>query len=402
MSVKTPDRQGQIDLTILMPCLNEAETIGTCIRKALESINRNSWSAEVLVADNGSTDGSIEIAKSLGARVVHVPTRGYGAALDHGIANGSGRWVIMGDSDDSYDFSKLEPFVEKLKEGYDIVAGNRFRGGIEPGAMPLLHRYFGNPALSFTGRLFFTRDVGDFYCGLRGFNRERIIALRLKSRGMEFAHEMIVRASLANYKITEVPTTLKPDGRSRPPHLRTWRDGWSTIKFLLMYCPRWLFAYPGIILIGLGIIIATWLFRGASPFIGAVILDFNTFIAACFMVILGVQLLSFGVLSRVYAASAGFLPADTPGYKLTEKFTVDLGALAALILFIIGLLVFGSAFLNWASLGFSSLNDPIVPRLVMTGLTFMVVALQVFFASFFLGVLRIPVDRSVTQLATSG
>ena len=241
-----------VEVTILMPCLNEAKTVGTCIGKAQRFLSQADIFGEVLIADNGSTDGSREIAKKLSARVVEVPDRGYGAALIGGIEAANGRYVIMGDADNSYDFSALMPFIEHLRNGADLVMGNRFKGGIAPGAMPLLHRYLGNPVLSWIGRLFFHLKVGDFHCGLRGFSRERVSALNLRTTGMEFASEMVVCAALAGYRIDEVPTTLSKDGRSRPPHLRTWQDGWRHLSFLLIYCPKWLFFYPGLFLLALG------------------------------------------------------------------------------------------------------------------------------------------------------
>jgi glycosyltransferase involved in cell wall biosynthesis len=237
-----------------MPCLNEAETIGECIEKALRYIRQNNISGEVIVSDNGSTDGSIAIAEKLGARVVHAPEKGYGSALMYGIEAAYGKYVIMGDSDDSYDFSSLNPFIEKLREGYDLVVGNRFKGGISKGAMPFLHKYLGNPVLSFIGKLFFNSSVNDFHCGLRGFRQDIVALLNLRTTGMEFASEMIVKASLFKLRICEVPTTLSVAGRSRPPHLRTWQDGWRHLRFLLIYSPRWLFLYPGILLILSGII----------------------------------------------------------------------------------------------------------------------------------------------------
>src|SRR5262245_42698492 len=253
-AVAARDRTAEeVELSILMPCLNEAETIGACINKATCFLARSNICGEILVADNGSTDGSVQIAQGLGARVVHVASRGYGAALRHGINAARGRFVIMGDSDDSYDFSELHGFVAKLRDGFDLVMGNRFHGGIAPGAMPPLHRYFGNPALSFVGRTFFKMNIGDFYCGLRGFRRDSILQLGLISSGMEFALEMVVRAGLARLKIAEVPTTLSPDGRSRPPHLRTWRDGWRSMRFFLRLSPRWLFLISGIALLMLGL-----------------------------------------------------------------------------------------------------------------------------------------------------
>ncbi|HNZ44276.1 MAG TPA: glycosyltransferase family 2 protein, partial [Bacteroidales bacterium] len=243
-----------MELTILMPCLNESETLAICIQKARSFLQRNGIDGEVLIADNGSTDGSKEIAVSEGARVVDVSDKGYGNALIGGINAAKGKYIIMGDADDSYDFVNMEPFVEKLREGYDLVMGNRFKGGIAEGAMPFLHRYLGNPVLSFIGRLFFNIKTGDFHCGLRGFNADRIKMLKLHTPGMEFASEMVVKSSLFKYKMAEVPTTLKKDGRSHPPHLHTWRDGWRHLVFLLMYSPKWLFLFPGLIILILSII----------------------------------------------------------------------------------------------------------------------------------------------------
>ena len=287
-----------LELTILMPCLNEAETLAICIGKARAFLDRTGISGEVLIADNGSTDGSQAIAVALGARVVPVALKGYGAALLGGIAKARGRFIIMGDADDSYDFAALETFVARLREGADLVMGNRFQGGIESGAMPPLHRYLGNPVLSFIGRLFFRIKTGDFHCGLRGFNADSIRKLQLQTTGMEFASEMVVRGALAGLRIEEVPTTLRPDGRSRPPHLRTWRDGWRHLKFLLMYNPRWLFVIPGLTLFGLGIMLTALLFFGPLRLNSTMELDLNTFFAACFMIVTGTQLVSFGILSR--------------------------------------------------------------------------------------------------------
>ncbi|MGQ3257417.1 MAG: glycosyltransferase family 2 protein, partial [Microbacterium aurantiacum] len=249
-----PAETRDLELTILMPCLNEAETLEVCIRKARGFLERSGIEGEVLISDNGSTDGSQELAARLGARVTHAPRRGYGAALINGIETARGRFIIMGDADDSYDFENLQPFVDRLREGADLVMGNRFAGGIAPGAMPPLHKYLGNPVLSGIGQLFFRPNVGDFHCGLRGFNRDRIAALGLQTTGMEFASEMVVKATLArpNYRIEEVPTTLKKDGRSRPPHLRSWHDGWRHLRFLLIFAPRWLFVYPGLVAFLLG------------------------------------------------------------------------------------------------------------------------------------------------------
>ncbi len=238
----------ELELSIVMPCLNEAKTIGTCIQKAMNFINEHKISGEVIIADNGSTDGSQDIALSHKARLVNVERKGYGNALKSGIEAARGKFIIMGDADDSYDFTSLMPFIEKLREGYDLVVGNRFKGGIKPGAMPLLHRYLGNPILSGLGCLFFNSPCKDFHCGLRAFSKKAVERMQLKTTGMEFASEMVMKASFYNMKVTEVPTILWPDGRDRPAHLRSWRDGWRHLRFMLMLSPRWLFFYPGLLL----------------------------------------------------------------------------------------------------------------------------------------------------------
>ena len=387
----------EIELTILMPCLNEAETIGVCVWKAKRYLAKAGIAGEVLVADNGSTDGSQMIAEGLGARVVKVEERGYGAALQGGIAAARGRYVIMGDADDSYDFTALDGFVDQLRGGADLVMGNRFAGGIEKGAMPVLHRYLGNPVLSFIGRLFFRTGARDFHCGLRGFRADAIRSLALKTTGMEFASEMVVRAALSGLTIAEVPTTLKPDGRSRPPHLKTWRDGWRHLKFLLMYNPRWLFFIPGAALAGLGMALAAALFVGPLQIAGELSLDFNSFVAACFMVVTGTQLITFGALSRRYAARTGMLPATRGADWLVNNITTDRLALAAGATLLCGLLLFGSALLGWASLDFGDLRDPSIPRIVTLGLTLVVIGLQLLFSAFFLGVLDIPLRHGTPE-----
>src|ERR1700677_635997 len=257
-----------LTVTILMPCLNEAETLAFCVRQAVTALRDNNVAGEVLVADNGSTDGSQQIATDEGARVVNVPTRGYGAALIAGIEAARGKYVLMADADASYHFEHLPRFLPKLDEGYDLVMGNRFSGSIEPGAMPPLHRYLGNPVLSSIGRIFFRIPVRDFHCGLRAFRRDPILALNLRTTGMEFASEMVVKSSLAGLRMTEVPTTLSPDGRSRPPHLRSWRDGWRHLRFLLLFSPRWLFFYPGLVTLAVGLALSAALLPGPLPFLG--------------------------------------------------------------------------------------------------------------------------------------
>ncbi|HEY9218257.1 MAG TPA: glycosyltransferase family 2 protein, partial [Phenylobacterium sp.] len=315
---------------------------------------------------------------------------GYGAALLGGIAAAHGRYIIMGDADDSYDFASLDAYVERLRGGADLVMGNRFKGGIEPGAMPFLHKYLGNPVLSFLGRIFFKIPVGDFHCGLRGFSAAAIRRLRLQTTGMEFASEMVVRASINRLRIEEVPTTLRPDGRSRPPHLKTWRDGWRHLKFLLMYSPRWLFFYPGALISGLGLVLAAVLFPGPLQLTDEVGLDLNAFVAACFMIITGVQMITFGVLSRSYAAMTGFLPASRTWRMLIRHVDTEKMALASLALFIAGALTFGSALLVWMRADFGPLTSPAIPRLVISGLALIAVSFQTFFSAFLLGTLAIP------------
>lgn len=382
-----------LELTILMPCLNEAETLAVCIEKAKSYLAKSGVAGEVLIADNGSTDGSQDIAAALGARVVPVPEKGYGAALLGGIEAAHGRYIIMGDADDSYDFSDLGAFVDKLRSGADVVMGNRFKGGIDDNAMPFLHRYLGNPVLSFLGRLFFRLPTGDFHCGLRGFNAERIRALNLNTTGMEFASEMVVRSGLANYRIEEVPTTLKKDGRSRPPHLKTWRDGWRHLKFLLSYNPRWLFFVPGCVLAIAGLILTAALFFGPVTFAGGTQLDVNSYIAGCFMLATGAQLITFGALSRYYAHLTGILPGNRRSDWLVANISPDRLAIQALIVLVAGLTMFAIAFAKWASLDFGQLFDPFVSRLVVLGLTLVVISFQVFFSAFLLGILEIPVRQ---------
>ncbi|TIO34961.1 glycosyltransferase family 2 protein [Mesorhizobium sp.] len=382
-----------LELTILMPCLNEAETLAICIGKAKAFLDKAQISGEVLIADNGSTDGSQQIAAARGARVVQVARKGYGAAILGGIAAARGRFIIMGDADDSYDFGALEAFVSRLRDGADLVMGNRFQGGIESGAMPPLHRYLGNPVLSFVGRLFFGIKTGDFHCGLRGFNTESIRKLDLQTTGMEFASEMVVRGALAGLRIEEVPTTLKPDGRSRPPHLRTWRDGWRHLKFLLVYNPRWMFFIPGTVLCCLGTLFAALLVFGPLRVIDNLSLDLNTFVAACFMVVTGVQLITFGAISRYYAEITGILPRSRHSGWLIRTISTDRLAANAGICFAGGILFFGYAVLRWAHLGFGPLNDSEIPRIVVLGLSLIVISFQAFFSAFLLGVLEIPVTR---------
>ena len=316
-----------MELTVVMPCLNEAETVATCVRKAVGFLHEHDISGEVIVADNGSTDGSQQLATDAGARVVPVSEKGYGNALMGGIVAARGRFVIMGDADDSYDFTNLMPFVESLRDGADLVMGNRFKGGIEPGAMPPLHRYLGNPVLSFVGRLFFGSKIGDFHCGLRGFRRDSVMKLGLQATGMEFASELVVKATLAKQRITEVPTTLAKDGRSRPPHLHTWRDGWRHLRFLLMFSPRWLFFVPGLVVFALGMVIGAVVIP--RPFsIGSVTFDVDTLVAASAMVVIGFQSVLFALFTQVYASAEGFLPEDKRVRHILKTLSLERGLLA--------------------------------------------------------------------------
>ncbi len=375
-----------LELTILMPCLNEAETLGVCIEKAMGFFARSGISGEVLIADNGSSDGSQDIALGLGARVIHVPEKGYGAALIAGIAAAQGRYVIMGDSDDSYDFSKLDPFLAKLRDGFDLVMGNRFKGGIAPGAMPPLHRYLGNPVLSTIGRVFFGGPIRDFHCGLRGFSRVAIAALDLRAPGMEFASEMVVKATMRGLRITEVPTTLSPDGRSRPPHLRSWRDGWRHLRFLLIFCPRWLFFYPGALLFALGAITMAVLLPG-PVMLGLVTLDVHTLLYASGAVVMGFQAMQFWVFARLYGALTGLLP-DPPGLTQTlSRFGLEAALVVAALLLLLGFGLGFFALAQWGAEDFGALSGGKVMRLAIASVTAMLLALQLAFGAFFLALL---------------
>ena len=375
-----------LELTILMPCLNEAETLGVCIEKAMGFFARSGISGEVLIADNGSSDGSQDIALGLGARVIHVPEKGYGAALIAGIAAAQGRYVIMGDSDDSYDFSKLDPFLAKLRDGFDLVMGNRFKGGIAPGAMPPLHRYLGNPVLSTIGRVFFGGPIRDFHCGLRGFSRAAIMALDLRAPGMEFASEMVVKATMRGLRITEVPTTLSPDGRSRPPHLRSWRDGWRHLRFLLIFCPRWLFFYPGALLFALGAITMAVLLPG-PVMLGLVTLDVHTLLYASGAVVMGFQAMQFWVFARLYGALTGLLP-DPPGLTQTlSRFGLEAALVVAALLLLLGFGLGFFALAQWGAEDFGALSGGKVMRLAIASVTAMLLALQLAFGAFFLALL---------------
>jgi glycosyltransferase involved in cell wall biosynthesis len=375
-----------IELSVIMPCLNEAETLESCIVKAKQAMQRANISGEVVIADNGSTDASVAIADRLGARVVNVRSKGYGNALMGGIAVAKGKYVVMGDADDSYDFGHIPRFVEQLRRGADLVMGNRFRGGIQKDAMPALHRYFGNPALTRLGKLFFRSPVGDFYCGLRGFRKDAYERMALRTTGMEFATEMVVKATLLELDITEVPTTLSPDGRSRPPHLRTWRDGWRTLRFFLLYSPRWLFLYPGIVLMLLGSLLGVWLFP-APRTVGGVTFDVHTMVYAAAFVLLGFQAIAFGVFTKFFAISEGLLPPDPTLNRLFRYVTLEVGLAVGALLTTAGLVAAGFAVAGWGGKHFGQLDYSHTMRLVIPSALFLTQGAQTIFASFFMSVL---------------
>lgn len=382
-----PSRQAEpIELSVVMPCLNEAETLEACICKAYEAIRQANVVAEVIVADNGSEDGSIEIAERLGARVVHVKSRGYGNALKGGIGAARGEYILMGDADDSYDFGHLPRFLEKLRDGADLVMGNRFRGGIRKDAMPMLHRYFGNPALSRLGRLFFRSQVGDFYCGLRGFRKDAYKRMGLRTTGMEFATEMVVKATLLHFRIAEVPTTLSPDGRSRSPHLRTWRDGWRTLRFFLLYSPRWLFLYPGLALMLAGTLIGLWLLP-APRTIGRVVFDVHTMLYAAAFVLLGFQSIAFAIFTKFFAISEGLLPADPTIERVCRYVTLETGLALGTFITLAGLSTSLYAVTSWSSVHFGPLDYSHTMRLVIPAALCLMLGVQTIFASFFMSVL---------------
>ena len=393
-----------MELTVVMPCLNEAETVATCVRKAMGFLAESGVSGEVVVADNGSTDGSQRLAQAEGARVVPVSEKGYGNALMGGIQAARGKYIIMGDADDSYDFTNLMPFVDELRKGADLVMGNRFAGGIAPGAMPPLHRYLGNPVLSFIGRLFFRSKIGDFHCGLRGFNRDSVMALSLQATGMEFASELVVKAALAGQHVTEVPTTLAKDGRSRPPHLHTWRDGWRHLRFLLLFSPRWLFFLPGLFLLVAGLVIGAIV--APHPLrVGSVTFDVDTLVGASAMVVIGFQSVLFWLFTQVYAGSEGFLPEEPKVQRLLARLSLERGLILGAAIGVAGLagLIFSLAY--WHGKGFHQLNYEHSLRLMIPSVTALMVSCQVVLGTFFLSILGIrhtrhPATGSASHSAT--
>jgi glycosyltransferase involved in cell wall biosynthesis len=384
-----------IEVSIVMPCLNEAETLASCIRKAQSAIESGALKAEIIVADNGSTDGSPLIAKELGARVVEVDRKGYGSALLGGIAAAQGKFVVMGDADDSYDFTAIEPLIEKLREGNDLVMGNRFSGGIQAGAMTWSHRWVGNPALTQLSHLFFRTPVGDMHCGLRAFRKDAIDSLRLRATGMEFASEMVIKASMRRMKIAEVPVTLSPDGRSRPPHLRTWRDGWRHLRFMLLFSPRWLFLYPGAALLGGGVIVGALLETGPRR-IGSVTFDIHTLLLAGFACLIGFQLVVFAVFTKVFAMEQGFHPPSATYYRWFDYVKLETGLVVGGLMFAAGVLGIVVAVFSWGAVGFGNLDPRLTMREIIPAAVLLTLGVQTVFASFFLSILGMekePAER---------
>ena len=390
---RAPKRQemsaGQtVEISIVMPCLNEAETLATCIQKARRAIAKEGLAAEIIVADNGSTDGSQVIAKELGVRVVSVTRKGYGSALIGGIDTANGEYVIMGDADDSYDFTAIGPMIEKLREGYDLVMGNRFLGGIEAGAMPWSHRWVGNPVLSLISRIFFHTPVGDAHCGLRGFRKDAYERMRLRATGMEFASEMVIKASLKKMRITEVPVTLRPDGRSRPPHLRTWRDGWRHLRFMLLFSPRWLFLYPGLALFAVGVLLSAILL-GGPLYVAGLRLDIHTLLVAGFLALVGYQLVLFAVFTKIFAIRTGFHPPHPVLEAMFRYVTLEVGVAVGALMALTGLIALVVAVASWGAVGFGSLDPSLTMREVIPAVVLLALGTQTVFASFFISILSI-------------
>jgi len=378
---------GEIEVSVVMPCLNEAATVGNCVRKALECFKTNGVVGEVIVADNGSHDNSQEIAEEEGARVVFVSVKGYGEALRVGIGAASGRFVIIGDSDGTYDFSNLGVFINRLRAGCDVVNGNRFLGGIEAGAMPFLHRYLGNPVLSFVARLLFRGEVGDYHCGMRGFTKTSFDALNLKSTGMEFASEHLVKSSLHRFKITEVPVTLAKCPADRHPHLRTWRDGWRHLRFLVLMSPRWLFLYPGLMLIALGLFLSTGVIANFLHF-GHVRLGIHTLLAGVAFISLGFQVVSFAFLARYIGWKNGLMPENAGIASVITRFPLEVGLLISALIGAGGTLAAGWSVAHWAGTDFGNLNPEETMLVFIPSIGAIVVGTQVFFFSSLLGFLE--------------
>lgn len=391
----TPQTQAcDVEFTVLMPCLNERLTLLACIQKAQSFFERAGVRGEVLIADNGSDDGSQDIAIKAGARVVNVPERGYGAALIAGTKAARGRYVVMGDSDDSYDFSQLDTFLEALRHGSELVMGDRFAGGIQPGAMPPLHKYLGNPVLSFLGRVFYRSPIRDFHCGLRGYNRDAILALDLRCTGMEYASEMVVKATLAKLAIAQVPTVLHPDGRDRPPHLRSWRDGWRHLKFLLLHAPTWLFFYPGVVALCIGMVAMLLLAGGPLHGPASVLLDIHTMVYAMVFGNIGLQFILFSGMAYVHGAKIKVLPDPSAPVRKLVNLPVEAWLISALVLACVGIGMGAIAMHNWSQHSFGSIDPSVVMRWVIGSATCLLASGQLTSGGFFFEYMRIPPKTS--------
>lgn len=387
---------GDIEVSVVMPCLNEVSTLRICIEKAWACLNANGIRGEVVVADNGSTDGSAIVAKQVGARVVHAKEKGYGNALRAGFEAASGKYLIMGDADDSYDFTNLMPFIDALRRGSDVVVGARFKGGIAPGAMPWHHKYIGNPLLTATMNLFFRTGISDAHCGLRALTRDAYERMELRTTGMEFASEMLVKASAGGMKMTEVPTTLSPDGRSRPPHLRSFRDGWRHLRFLMTLAPKWVLMYPGSVMLFVGIVLMT-LLGGGPVTLGSIVLDHHTMIAAAMLVVVGYQALTIGFLARVFAVREEIGPPSKWLAAGNRLLTLEGGLIGGTILFLMGFLLVGGMTLHWIAKDFGPLNLTSTFRPMLIGTTLIALGSQTLFMSFFYNMLQLTdkEDQSV-------
>ena len=378
--------ENPLDVSVVIPCLNEANSIAFCVDKAVAAFDKSGLQGEVIVADNGSTDGSIDIAEKHGAKVVHVTARGYGSALKAGIAATRGTFIIMGDADDSYDFSEVPNFVGKLREGYDLVMGNRFRGGIKPGAMPRLHQYFGNPGLSWLVNVLFGAGVGDSYCGLRGFRRTLYDKLDLRSSGMEFALEFVIKSSQIGARISEIPIILWPDKRGRPPHLRSFRDGWRSLRFMLMYAPNWLYFGPGGFLLGLGLALVFWLFPGPRKVTPDITLDIHTMVFGVMFTLLGAQIISIGAFAKVFSYAARFDRGTISLKRFLKRITLESGLLVGGLIFLAGFSGCAWTTWKWAASGFGSFSEV---RQVLFWSMWLFLGVQIVFSSFFLSMLGI-------------
>jgi hypothetical protein len=395
LSSTSPDPATDLEMSVVMPCLNEARTVGRCVDKARRALEQMGVRGEVIVADNGSGDGSPELAQAHGARVVTVERRGYGSALQAGIAAARGRYIIMGDADDSYDFSNLEPFLEPLRQGHDLVMGNRFRGGIRPGAMPWLHRYIGNPVLTGILNLFFHSPIRDAHCGLRGFRKDAYTRLGLHTPGMEFASEMVVKACLNRQKITEIPIVLYPDGRDRPPHLRSFRDGWRHLRFLLLLCPLWLYLIPAGSLLSIGLALMAWLTPGPQK-VGAVVLDVHTMLLGALCVLLGYQTLWLWAFARIHGWTSGMLPPETFSRRVFEYVNLERGLLLGAALVVIGLGLNGWLIHEWYGQNLGPLEVTVTLRCALWGFTSMVLGVQTIYGSFFLSMLGMGLQQAAS------